>query len=103
THSPMRYLWDHYHDYRASAGILSRAMMMLTFPALRRWDVSSAARVDRFMANSHFVAQRIEKYWRRSSTVVHPPVNVDDFAPADDISPAYLWVSQMIRYKRPDL
>lgn len=103
THSPMRYLWDHYHDYRGSAGIVSKAMMSLTFPSLRRWDVSSAARVDRFVANSRFVEQRIKKYWRRESTVVHPPVAVDEFATSTEISPHYLWVSQMIRYKRPDL
>ena len=62
-----------------------------------------AARVDRFMANSHFIGQRIEKYWRRESTVVHPPVSVEEFAPIEDVSDRYLWVSQMIRYKRPDI
>ncbi|WP_245638333.1 glycosyltransferase [Croceicoccus bisphenolivorans] len=103
AHSPMRYLWDHYHEYRASAGVLSRAAMSLTFPALRRWDVTSAARVDRIMANSRFVSQRIEKYWRRSAEVVHPPVSVADFRPSPDASGRYLWVSQMTRYKRPDL
>lgn len=103
THSPMRYLWDHYNDYRESAGKLSRIMMALTFPTLRRWDVTSAARVDRFMANSHFIQKRIEKYWRRDSDVVFPPVAVDDFSRADEIEDRYLWVSQMIRYKRPDI
>lgn len=103
THSPMRYLWDHYGDYRESAGPLSRLAMSLTFPALRQWDVTSAARVDRFAANSSFVQKRIEKYWRRDSTVVYPPVSVEDFSPSRDVSSRYLWVSQMIRYKRPDL
>lgn len=103
THSPMRYLWDHYPDYRASAGALARLAMSLTFPALRRWDVTSAARVDRFMANSRFVQRRIEKYWRRPSQLVHPPVAVDDFAPSGAVADRYLWVSQMTRYKRPDL
>lgn len=103
THSPMRYLWDHYPDYRASAGDLSRLAMSATFPALRLWDVTSAARVDRFMANSRFVQKRIEKYWRRSSDIVHPPVAVDDFAPSGTVEERYLWVSQMTRYKRPDI
>ncbi|WP_337925400.1 glycosyltransferase [Croceicoccus gelatinilyticus] len=103
THSPMRYLWDHYPDYRASAGRLSRLAMSATFPTLRRWDVTSAARVDRFMANSRFVQKRIEKYWRRSSQLVHPPVAVEDFAPVSEVSDRYLWVSQMTRYKRPDI
>ena len=77
--------------------------MSATFPGLRRWDVTSAARVDRFMSNSRFVQQRIEKYWRRTSEIVHPPVAVEDFAPSANVTQRYLWVSQMIRYKRPDL
>ena len=103
VHSPMRYLWDHYADYRDSAGFLSRIFMALTFPFLRVWDVTSAARVDRFMANSHFIQQRIKKFWRRGSVVVHPPVAVDDFSCAEAPGERYLWVSQMIRYKRPDI
>lgn len=103
THSPMRYLWDHYADYRAAAGPLTRSIISMTFPALRRWDVTSAARVDRFMANSRFIQKRIEKYWRRDSEVVHPPVAVDDFGLSREVLPRYLWVSQMIQYKRPDL
>ena len=101
--TPMRYLWDHYADYRESSGLLSRIAMSLTFPTLRRWDVTSAARVDSFMADSSFVQKRIEKYWRRESEVVHPPVSVDDFSRAPEVSDRYLWVSQMIRYKRPDI
>lgn len=103
VHSPMRYLWDQYHEYRAAAGPLARLAMAATFPALRRWDVTSAARVDRMVANSRFVAQRIDKYWRRDAQVVHPPVAVGEFAPAESVSNRYLWVSQMTRYKRPDL
>ena len=41
---------------------------------LRTWDVVSAARVDHFVANSHLVAKRIERYWRRRAEVVPPPV-----------------------------
>lgn len=103
VHSPMRYLWDQYHEYREAAGPMARLAMAATFPALRRWDVTSAARVDRVVANSRFVAQRVEKYWRREAHVVHPPVAVGEFAPAAKVSNRYLWVSQMTRYKRPDL
>jgi glycosyltransferase involved in cell wall biosynthesis len=108
VHSPMRYLWDHYHDYRDAAGMVSRAVMPLLCHRLRAWDVSSAARVDRILANSHFVQRRIAKAWRREAAVLHPPVDIDLFGPgaqsgADTVGPAWLWVGQMVPYKRPDL
>lgn len=103
-HSPMRYLWDHYHDYKASAGLINRWAMPMMFHRLRQWDVSSAARVDGFIANSSFIARRIRRVWGREALVVHPPVSVDEFKPADsaDITDRYLWVSQMTPYKRAD-
>ena len=102
-HSPMRYLWDHYHDYRDSAGALTRAAMPLVFHQLRKWDTASAARVDHFVANSTFVQRRIEKAYRRRSTVIHPPVQTDLFRPSAEIDKTYLWVGQMTAYKRADI
>ena len=102
-HSPMRYLWDHYPDYKESAGWLSRLMMPAAFHRLRQWDVSSASRVDGVIANSTFVARRIAKVWGRQAKVVHPPVAVDEFAPSSDVGERYLWVSQMTPYKKADV
>lgn len=103
VHSPMRYLWDHYHDYRDEAGWLKRAVMPLLCHGLRQWDTSSAARVDRVLANSRFIRERVAKAWRREAEVVHPPVDPTLFAPADEIEPGYLWVGQLVPYKRADL
>jgi glycosyltransferase involved in cell wall biosynthesis len=104
-HSPMRYLWDQYHVYRDGAGFLTRVAMPLMAHSLRQWDVTSAQRVDGFVANSNFVAKRIEKYWRRSSDVVAPPVAVEDFAPVElsQLGDFYLWAGELAPYKRPDL
>ncbi|WP_216825853.1 glycosyltransferase [Sulfitobacter sp. SK012] len=104
-HSPMRYLWDQYHVYRNGAGLLTRSMMPVFAPSLRQWDVTSAARVDGFAANSNHVAARIKKYWRRESDVVAPPVVVDAFAPAlrSELGGYYLWAGELAPYKRPDL
>ena len=103
VHSPMRYLWDHYHDYRAEAGWLKRAVMPLLCHGLRQWDTNSAARVDRVLANSSFIRERVAKAWRREATVVHPPVDPALFTPSDEIEPGYLWVGQLVPYKRADL
>lgn len=103
THSPMRYLWDHYHDYRDSAGRLTKLMMPPVFNYLRQWDTSSAARVDHFIANSNFIKQRIARAWRRDADVIHPPVATHEFHMSKTVSNQYLWVGQMIAYKRPDI
>jgi glycosyltransferase involved in cell wall biosynthesis len=104
-HSPMRYLWDQYHTYRSGAGWLTRQVMPQLAHRLRGWDVTSAARVDGFAANSAHVAARIRKYWRREADVVHPPVAVEDFAPAprSELGDFYLWAGQLAPYKRPDM
>jgi glycosyltransferase involved in cell wall biosynthesis len=102
-HSPMRYLWDHYHIYRAAAGPVARLGMTLLSPALRQWDVVSAQRIDHVVANSGFIRQRVRRAWGREADVVHPPVAVHEFQPARDIGAEFLWVGQMVPYKRPDL
>lgn len=104
-HSPMRYLWDQYHTYRNSAGRATRLAMPMLAHGLRSWDVTSAARVDNFAANSSHVAARIQKYWRRDAEVVHPPVAVEDFAPVvrSEREDFYLWAGELAPYKRPDL
>ncbi|WP_159586725.1 glycosyltransferase [Chelativorans xinjiangense] len=102
-HSPMRYLWDHYHFYRAGSGLLTRALLPVLAPALRAWDVSTSARVDKFVANSHHVAARIEKYYRRDAAVLNPPVTVQDFSPVAEIGDFYLCAGQLVGYKRLDL
>lgn len=102
-HSPMRYLWDQYHQYKRNSNPLARLAMPMMYHRLRQWDVSSSARVDTFAANSNYIRDRIRKVWRREAEVVHPPVDTDMFTPSTEIEDAYLWVGQMVPYKRPDL
>ncbi len=99
-HSPMRYAWDQYYAYFAGAGYLRAKIIQREISRLRVWDVSSAARVDEFIANSNFVRQRIEKYYRRPATVIHPPVDTDFFQPGNGPSRDYfLLVSALVPYK----
>ena len=102
-HTPMRYLWDLYPAYRNewTRSRWKRALMTPIANYLRLWDFASAARVDRFVANSRNVQTRIWKTYRRDSEVIFPPVPVGDFFanPADDY---YLIVSELVPYKRID-
>lgn len=104
-HSPMRYIWDQYHVYRGRSGALTRLLMLPAAHYLRIWDASSSLRVDTFLANSDHVRERILKYYRRDSTVVFPPVAVNEFAPvpAEERGDYYLWAGELVSYKRPDL
>lgn len=102
-HSPMRYIWDHYHIYKNSAGWLYKMAMPYMAHRLRSWDVTSAARVDHFIANSHFVAQRIKKFYRRDAEVIAPPVSVDDFSISESVGDHYLLAGELVSYKRPEI
>jgi glycosyltransferase involved in cell wall biosynthesis len=103
-HSPMRYLWDQYHTYRSRSGLMTRVVMSLTMPLLRIWDVASAARVDHFAANSSFIARRIQKAYRRDSTVIFPPVDLEAFTVTAQPTLDYFFcIGQLVPYKRMDL
>jgi len=104
-HTPMRYLWDMYDDYYARASLPAKLAMTLFKRPLRRYDLGSAAGVDLFIANSRFVGERIRRIYGRDSVVVHPPVDTDFFAsgPVEDKEDYYLFVGQLVAYKRPDL
>ena len=102
-HSPMRYLWDAYPEYRQSAGLVSRLMMQWTFPGLRVWDHATSARVDGFIANSDFIRRRIRRAYNRDALVVYPPAPVEQFQATPAAKSGYLWVGQMTPYKRGDI
>lgn len=103
-HSPMRYIWDHYPTYKQRLGFPARWVFAYVAHRMRQWDVTTAARVDRFIANSHFVADRIRRYYRREADVLHPPVALGRFSidprPTADY---YLVVGEMVPYKRTDI
>ena len=104
-HTPMRYVWDQYQAYfgpgRASPPV--RAAMAAIAPRLRRWDQASADRVDHFIANSACVGERIHRHYGRNATVVHPPVDVERFAPGPSREDFYLVLGALVPYKRVDL
>lgn len=102
-HSPMRYIWDMYHEYRNSAGRLIKLLFPFIAHRLRMWDRLSADRVDHFIANSSFVASRIRKFYRRESEVIFPPVNVSEFSAEEPREGFYLSLGQLVPYKRADL
>ncbi|CAL4869851.1 D-inositol-3-phosphate glycosyltransferase (plasmid) [Asticcacaulis sp. MM231] len=102
-HSPMRYIWDLYPQYYANAGTLTRLAMSLTSPGLRTWDVTTAARVDHFIANSAYIAKRIKKFYRRDSVVINPPVDIARFEASPSPGDYYICAGQITPYKKIDI
>ena len=103
-HTPMRYLWDLADDYYRRAGLLGKVAMRTFTPSLRRYDLWSAEQVDTFIANSNFVAERIQRIYHREATVIYPPVDVARFAAAPEQErTAWLWLGALVPYKAPDL
>lgn len=102
-HSPMRYIWDMYHQYKSSMNPLVRAIFGVTSHYIRMWDYEAAARVDHFVTNSHFVSTRVRRFYRRESTVIYPPVNVQAASLAEIQEDHYLSVGRLVPYKRVDL
>jgi glycosyltransferase involved in cell wall biosynthesis len=103
-HSPMRYIWDMYHEYHKKSALPIRFFMKRLVPSLRVWDVCSANLVDRFITNSSYVARRIKRYYNRDAKVVFGPVDIKRYLsvprhPED----FYLFFGQFVPYKRPDL
>lgn len=99
AHTPMRYLWDQRHAYRERTSPWARPLFDTASERMRMRDVISSFRVDQFVANSSFVAERIARIYRRESVVIHPPVRIDDAPPPGPPGDAYLFVGQLVPYK----
>ena len=106
-HTPMRYAWDMYHHYfnRQRMGAAKLWAIERIMPFLRKWDQATCERVDAFAANSAYVAERINRIYRREARVIHPWVDTEYFSPDPEgkREGAYLMVSAFAPYKRVDL
>lgn len=106
VHSPIRYAWDLQHQYLRESGLDKGLKSWITrylLHRIRKWDVGTANRVDRLIANSNFIQRRIEKVYRRPSTVIHPPVSIDEFLLHENKEDFFLTASRMVPYKKMDL
>ncbi len=104
-HTPIRYAWDDSHRYIEEFGYPDLVKKFIPFfmNYIRLWDEQAAQRVDQFIANSQFVAQRIKKYYHQDSEVIHPPVRANLFYLTDRVDNYFLMVGRFLPYKRFDL
>lgn len=105
-HTPMRYVWDRFEDYfgpRKVGTIPSYCVFRPVARMLQWYDLRTVSRVDKFIANSEFVAERVRRFYGREAEILAPPVDVKRFAqivrsPED----WYLMVTALAPYKRVD-
>lgn len=104
-HTPTSYLWGWTHHYlkEQRLGRFTGAVVRSILHQQRQWDRLAAERVDRWVANSKNVQQRITKYYRKESTIIYPPVDIERFSLAPKIEDYFLFVGRLSAYKRADL
>lgn len=101
--TPPRYLWSNSKDYKISWPL--SWMWEKTIRSLRSFDQITAKRVDKYLAISQTVAERLDKYYQQRAEVLYPPVSL----PEEEIEPKvkpdnfFLIVSRLVPYKRIDL
>jgi len=100
--APMRYAWHLQSDYLRLHHLnkpIIRDAARLTLNLLRYWDRAAAARADHLLSVSHWISEKIQQAWGRSSQVIYPPVDVHRFMPATERDQYYVLVSRLVPYK----
>ncbi len=105
-HTPMRYAWDRFDDYFGPdrvGWLASRCFFKPLVKLLRLYDARTSGRVDLFIANSSFIAERVKRIYGRDAQVLPPPVDTERFlAVKREPQDFYLVVSALVPYKRVD-
>ncbi len=102
-HTPIRYAWDLKDSYLKPLNPLKRLIATFLLERIRKWDLKSSSRVDAFIANSHYVADRIKRNYQRDSVVIYPPVEIEKFFLSKQREDYYITHSRLVPYKRLDL
>ncbi|MFM9140278.1 MAG: glycosyltransferase [Solirubrobacterales bacterium] len=98
-HNPFRYAWNEREATLAARGPVMRTALAQVLRRWRQWDFIAAQRVDAYVANSQTTRQRIERYFAREATVLHPPVEISRFEPGP-VGDHYLVLSELMAHKR---
>ena len=106
-HSPMRWVWDYNEKYvKENKGIRFGFLLRIVFNYLRIWDRLAAERPDYLIANSEYTQKRIDKYYRRESIVIYPPVSMKHEAWSmkhESNKKYFLIISRLSAYKKVDV
>ena len=103
-HTPMRWAWvkeeEYLRDHRVTGP--KAALLRWQLDRLRRWDLRTNAGVDRFVANSANVADRVKRHYGREADVLLPPVDLDLFPLHTGPREQFITASRLVPYKHTD-
>lgn len=111
-HTPLRYAWEtHTYFGHSIKARLFTIVFSWAFWFVRRFDYWAAQRPDALIANSHYIADKVRRYYGRDAAVVYPPVSnfwfqkpsTYNLAPETPPDPYYLAAGRLLHYKRFDL
>ncbi|NMO95715.1 glycosyltransferase [Paenibacillus lemnae] len=104
-HTPMRFAWN-FEGYMEGMQVpkaVKKAAKWLTYP-LQAWDRRNSKAVDRLIANSTTIKDRIRDCYGVHAPVIFPPVDIDRFEISDrEAEDYFLVVSRLVSYKKIDL
>ncbi|MGG4105614.1 glycosyltransferase [Paenibacillus lautus] len=104
-YTPMRFVWD-FDTYMESIQVprlVKRFAKWLITP-LKRWDKNNSEHVDRLIAISTIVKERIKQCYGVNAPIIFPPVEVSRFSVKEGEPEDYfLVVSRLVSYKKIDL
>jgi len=106
TYTPVRQAWRAYHQYLSEYGDHKGIRSWPTrwvLHYLRQWDFAAAARVDEFVAVSHWAARCIWRAYRRYAEVIYPPVDIERFNSREKREDYFITIGRMETHKRLDL
>lgn len=100
--TPTRYLWSGYKDYFKEGFKKTISRPFISY--LQKWDLIASQRPDYYIAISGEVQRRIEKYYKRNSDILYPPVLFPVQQKEEKHSERFfLVVSRLVGYKKIDL
>lgn len=85
-HTPPRYLYGLATAKDVSKYRLFNPLLQIIFHFFRLLDFKFAQNVDQFIANSATTAARIQKFYRKNSIIINPPVDIPKPAKHDILS-----------------
>jgi len=105
-HTPNRYVWSMYDEYRKSVSPALRGLFSLLAHRIRRWDSRVSERVTHYVTSCATVQRRIRECYGRDSHIIPYPVDCDLFRPSAKIDSdrPFVVVSRIVEpYKKVSL
>lgn len=107
-YTPTRFVW-YYNSYIKKENfskIISTFLLPLFIKSLKKWDLKAVEGVDKFIAISNHIKNKIKACYKRDSEVIYPPVDFEKFKineASKERGSYFLVVSRLNAYKNIDM